>query len=388
MNSYVRGYSGADNMDLSPDQQFATNWARGKGVLNSSETATNGLLDSRLQSNAGLNTEYRSALSGFRNTGGVRPTTVASQNSAQKDALYTMTQGQGAANSSLFNPYRDKQMGAIDNANNAFSNITAPKINNFRGYDQGTSQQFMNPYIKDVINNNANESKRREAERRNGIDESFAEAGGFGSTALGLERSRNASESERGISEMDAQLRAQGFDMATGRNMDLYNNDRADDFSRQTTNANNDMQAQLARAGGFMQTASAYGGGLNSAMQLDTYGREVGQRNTDRQLFAGDRVQQQNQGELDGYYAQRDKELQSPYQSNAFLAQLLQQYPNSRTTTSNGTNTGTSTNSTPGVGFAQGALGGALAGSSFGGGSSALPWQAAGNVNPRGGYYK
>jgi hypothetical protein len=328
-------------VNLSADQQFATNWARGRGILSGTETATGGLLDSRLSTSPSTNNEYRTALNDFRNTSGVRPTTVASQNSYQKDALFNMGK-QPSFDASTINPYIQKQSGALDAAKGAVDRLGTP----YQAYDQSTYTQFMNPYIKDVIQNNANEARRREAERRNGINESFAEAGGFGSTALGLERSRNASESERGISEMDAQLRAQGFDMATGRNMQLYEGNRADDLARK--------QGQVA---GYLNVAGGYGSGGNEALKVDAYGREVNNNNLDRMLFAGDRVQGQNQSELDAFYQQDALKRQYPYTQNSYLADILSRYQTGETTTK----------TQPGVGVAQGALGGALVGSSFGG---------------------
>jgi len=252
---------------------------------------------------------------------------------------------QPSFDASTINPYIQKQSGALDAAKGAVDRLGTP----YQAYDQSTYTQFMNPYIKDVIENNANEARRREAERRNGINESFAEAGGFGSTALGLERSRNASESERGISEMDAQLRAQGFDMATGRNMQLYEGNRADDFARK--------QGQIA---GYLNVAGGYGSGGNEALKVDAYGREVN-NNLDRMLFAGDRAQGQNQSELDAFYQQDALKRQYPYTQNSYLADILSRYPTGQTSTS----------TQPGVGMAQGALGGALVGSSLFGGSNA-----------------
>lgn len=353
-------------MELSPSQQWATNWGRSKGLLSGNETATGGLLNTRIGGNSRLRGDFDSGLKTFNTTTGVRPTTIASQNPYQQQSLYEMGQGTGQVQGKVFNPYIADRKASIDAARGAVDRLATP----YKAYDQNDAAQFMNPYIQQVIDINARDARLREAERRKSINESFAEAGGFGSTALGLERSRNAMESERGISDMDAQMRAQGFDMATGRNMQLYEGNRADDFAR-----------KMGQVGGYLNAASAYGGAMNDAMGLDAYGRSVANMNVDRRLAAGDRIQAQNQAELDAYYNADAIQRQFPYTQNQFLADILARYP-----------TGTqATSSTPGVGLVQGALGGASIGTSLSNAfSNSLPWQATGNTRPSylgGGFY-
>jgi hypothetical protein len=328
-------------MALTSDQQWATNWGRSKGVLSGNETATGGLLDSRLAKNPSLNNQYRGELSNFRSTSGVRPTNVASQNTYQQNALVKM--GEGAQfDANRFIPVQQGQTDALKKASAAYDGLSTP----YKSYDQSTYKQFMNPYIAEVIDNNSAAARRREAERRTGINESFAEAGGFGSTALGLERSRNASESERNIQEMDAAMRAQGFDMATGRNMQLYEGDRSAD-----------MQRRLSQAQGYLATAGGYSGLQDDIIERDAYGRTVNDSVLRNMLASGDRIQQQNQRELDAFYGVDAVQRQFPYTQNQFLSQILSSYPTGQQ----------STTSQPGVGALQGGLGGALVGSS-------LPW--------------
>lgn len=342
--------------DLTGAQQWATNWGLGKGVLKAGETATNGLLDSRLASNPTLQNEYAGARTNFLNTSGVKPTTIASQNPYQQTALYTMGQGQ-AFDSNTVKPLQAGQTAALGSATAAFDAAG-------KSYDPNSYKPLMNPYIEEVINRNAANTNRQAAIRGNQINESSAEAGGYGSTALGVERSLNEDNRVRTIADMDARLRAQGFDTAQNNSINLFQNDRS---------------TNLARGSGYLSAAGGYGGAITDNLGVDQYGRNVTNQNTDRQLTAGNQIQGQNQAELDAYYAEQNKAQNYPWQQNQFLQQILQGYP-----------TGvTSTATTPGVGAVQGGIGGALIGSQIGNyyQPTKLPWQTAGNVNPAGGRY-
>lgn len=261
---------------------------------------------------------------------GVQTLNVAGFTPYQQEALYQMGQGSGAI---------DPRIGsAIDRSNTALDSATAAIDRAGASYDYNSYLPFMNPYIDEVINRNTDNINRQYDVSRNNIDEAFAEAGGFGSTAQGVERSLNTEARNRQIGDMDASLRAQGFDQAQGNALNLYNQNRATDLARSSAYGN--------IAAGSLNTGSAYQG-------LDSYGRNVRQNDLTNQLFAGDRIQAQNQLGLDAYIAERDRQLQYPYQQTTYLQGVLGSYP---------TGGGTTTSTTPGVGTLQGAVGGAALG--------------------------
>lgn len=217
---------------------------------------------------------------------GVNPTTVASQNQYQQQALYNMGQPSKPIDSRI-----DSSLGP-----NAY-------------------KQYMNPYLEDVIGRNASNINRQYDVQRNRINEDMAAAGGFGSSAQGVERALTGEAEARQIGDMDAQLRSQGFNTA------------------------NDLA---------MRNASAY-------MDLDRYGRQVTQGDQDRQLYAGDRIQNQNQAVLDAYYRERDRAAGYDNQVLDWYTQLLGRMPGGQTTT--GTQSG--------VGAIPGAIGGGLLGNAI-----------------------
>jgi hypothetical protein len=263
---------------------------------------------------------------------GVKQLSVASQTPYQKDALYSMGQAS--------KPVDSRISGTYDRALDATQQTARP-------FDSGSYKQFMNPYLDEVIGNNAADIRRSYDTSRNNIDEAMASAGAFGSTAQGVERSRANEAEARQIGDMSAGLRSQGFSNAMGNALGLYNTD--------SSNA-------LSRAGMF--------GNLAGSMQnLDQYGRSVSMTDQDRKLQAGNQIQSQNQRELDAYFAERQREQRYPYDQLELLRGVLGAYPTGQTQTSS---------SGGGSGFGD-IFGGAAIGSSIfnnmgGGGGGGFDW--------------
>jgi hypothetical protein len=281
---------------------------------------------------------------------GVQPLTTASMNTPQKEALEALTRGTGPVNPNI--------AGYLDKAGSAVDRMATP-------YDYSSYQQFMNPYIDEVINRNAANIGRNYDIQRNRINEDFAAANGFGSSAQGTERALTNEAQMRQIGDMDAQLRAQGFDTATGRSLDLYGTG---------------LNAAQSQAGQFQNIASGYQG-------ADAYAKQKMVSDLQNKLTAGGQIQDQNQRELDAYFAERDRAFAYPYVNSDYLANILRSYPTGQT----------STTVQPGVGALQGALGGGLLGSAIAGNSNsylqpssygtystqgALPWQQPGANYP------
>lgn len=266
---------------------------------------------------------------------GIQPLTTASMNTIQKEALEALTRGTGKVNPNI--------TGYLDKAGAAVDRMATP-------YDYSSYQQFMNPYIDEVINRNAANIGKNYDIQRNRINEDFAAANGFGSSAQGTERALTNEAQMRQIGDMDAQLRAQGYDTATGRALDLYGTG---------------LNAAQSQAGQYQNISSGYQG-------ADAYAKQKMVSDLQNKLTAGGQIQAQNQKELDAYFAERDRAFAYPYINSDYLASVLRSYP-----------TGTiSTTVQPGVGAIQGALGGGLLGSAIANKSSALPWQTPQYINP------
>jgi hypothetical protein len=302
--------------------------------------ATGGAAEAFKQSNPQAMAAYNSAVKDATNpAAGVRTLDVASMNPYQKDSLYGMGQKSAPIDPRATGSY-DKAVSSIDKASNP--------------YDVQSYQKFMNPYTTDVVNTTRDAIVRSYDDSRTRSREELAAGGGFGSTALGqaygdIEKNQNYQ-----IGEQTSRLLSDGFDMANDRALNLYN----------TENNNN-----RANASAYLQTGAAYQG-------ADAYGRDVVNSDATRQLYAGDRIQAQNQTELDAFYADRDRQLADANSKIATLGATLNAYP-----------TGTTQTSIQSGNPWLSALGGATIGSSIGGTQTPLPWQTTGNVNPVGGYY-
>ncbi len=227
---------------------------------------------------------------------GVRPMTVSSMNDYQKQSLYNMGKAPAPIDPRIGNSY-DAAFGAA--------------METAKPYDVNSYKQFMNPFIDEVINRNADSTRRAYDVSRNQNDEQFARAGGFGSTAQGTARAQIDEAQNRQIGDFDANLRAQGFDTSINNSLNLYDKNNANAFAR----------------------ASVFGGLGDRFQNLDMYGRNVADTGLDRQLFAGDRIQGQNQAELDSYWAERDRATAYPYQQLDYLTGKLQAYPTGSSTT-------------------------------------------------------
>lgn len=255
----------------------------------------------------------------FNAAPGVKPLNTASQNTYQQNALYNMGQP-----STPVNPHINASYG---NADTAIGQAAKP-------YDPNSYKQFQNPFIEDVIGRNAANISRTYKGQHNNIDQQFAAAGGYGAESQGVEHALTNEAESRQIGDMDALLRSGSYDNAVANALGLYKSDQ----------------------GNALQRAGAYGNLGASYQNSDQYGRNVQATDENRQLAAGDRIQQQNQNELDAFFAERDRAAEYPNQQIERLKSILAAYPTGTTQTS----------STPGVGVAQGALGGGILGSAIG----------------------
>lgn len=317
-------------------QDYATQLGRNMGLLGANEIASGGLLTQRAAAagKTGMVEDAWKQRTGYSapavNSAGVKPLTTASMNDYQKQSLYKMGQPSAPVNPNIAANY-EKAGQAADRAGKAF--------------DAGSYQQFMNPYLQEVVSRTQDNIRTSYDTARRGAREELAAGGGFGSTALGQYYSDINKDQERNIGDTTANLNYQGFNDAMAKALNLY-----------TTGINTD----LARSGIYSNLAGGY-------QNYDNYGRGVAVDDLNRQLFAGDRIQGQNQAELDAYNTERQASNNFPLQAISVLQSILGSYPGGTTTTQ----------SVSGNPILSG-LGGALVGSRVGGAVSggASPYAA------------
>lgn len=241
---------------------------------------------------------------------------VASMTQPQKEALYEMTQAPAAIDPRVSQ--------AFESARSSIQGMAVP-------FDPNSYQQFMNPYLADVVSAVESDIARSYDDSRQRAREEIGAAGAFGSSALGRAYGDIEEAQNRQLGSQLAGLRAQGFDTAQGNALNLYGMNRAN---------------QAGQASQFMNLA----GGLQG---LDVYGRNVQNQGTAQKLGAGQQIQAQNQAQLDAYFNNVNRQMQYPYQQTQYLQNTLGAYPTGQTQTS----------TQPGVGMIQGGIGGAMIGS-------------------------
>jgi len=290
-------------------QPINTILARMAGLLNESEQAGGGIVDQRRASNSAAAQLYDQLRSQYEATGniptgsyngGVSPVgQIEPLNQWQQDAL-TRLQG-GAPAMGFMQGVQDAFKGAQGAVSQLPGNLTDQQFQEYY-------QRFFNPYTQDVVNRTSENIQRQAQIMKNPLKEVLAGNNSFGSTAQGIEYGKIGDAALRNIGDITASLNASGFNSAVNSAMGNYQAD--------TQNAYN-------RVGAF-----------GNLMGLGVQGNQANQQNfaqnVQNQLYAGDRVQQQNQSLLDVARGQIGAVQQYPYTNLGQFSSLLAPFSGSQ----------------------------------------------------------
>jgi len=222
-----------------------------------------------------------------------------------------------------------------------------PQMVSAPSFLQGNIQEYMNPYISEVEQRATSNAERALQQQMNQISGQAIQSRAFGGSRQGIAEGVAAAEGARGIGDLSAQLRMQGFNQAAA----LQQADQA--RAMQASLAN--QQAGLAGAGLGLQGAGVLG---NLAQQRQSLGlTDVGAVGA-----VGEQQQQQQQRQLEEAYARFVEQRDFPTQQLNLRLAAVGATPYGQTTTQ------TSTGGPQGSGIAT-ALG---AGGSFLSGLAAL----------------
>jgi hypothetical protein len=222
-----------------------------------------------------------------------------------------------------------------------------PQMVSAPSFLQGNIQEYMNPYISEVEQRATSNAERALQQQMNQISGQAIQSRAFGGSRQGIAEGVAAAEGARGIGDLSAQLRMQGFNQAAA----LQQADQA--RAMQASLAN--QQAGLAGAGLGLQGAGVLG---NLAQQRQSLGlTDVGAVGA-----VGEQQQQQQQRQLEEAYARFVEQRDFPTQQLNLRLAAVGATPYGQTTTQ------TSTGGPQGSGLAT-ALG---AGGSFLSGLAAL----------------
>lgn len=222
-----------------------------------------------------------------------------------------------------------------------------PQMVSAPSFLQGNIQEYMNPYISEVEQRATSNAERALQQQMNQISGQAIQSRAFGGSRQGIAEGVAAAEGARGIGDLSAQLRSQGFQQAAA----LQQADQARQMQASLAN----QQAGLSGASLGLQGAGVLG---NLAQQRQTMGlTDVGAVGA-----IGEAQQAQAQRALDDAYARFVEQRDFPTQQLNLRLAAVGATPYGQTTTQ------TSTGGPQGSGIAT-ALG---AGGSFLSGLAAL----------------
>jgi hypothetical protein len=194
---------------------------------------------------------------------------------------------------------------------------------------QGNIQEYMNPYISEVEQRATSNAERALQQQMNQISGQAIQSRAFGGSRQGIAEGVAAAEGARGIGDLSAQLRSQGFQQAAA----LQQADQARQMQASLAN----QQAGLTSAGLGLQGAGVLG---TLAQQRQSLGlADVGAVGA-----VGEQQQQQQQRQLEEAYARFVEQRDFPTQQlNLRLAAVgATPYGNTQTQTKTGGESGSS----------------------------------------------
>ena len=149
--------------------------------------------------------------------------------------------GQNALNSA--NANNGYWTGDFNNAANTAGDVTGYQAKNFLS---GNLQSYMNPYIQNVEDRALANMDTSFRQNLNTIGDGAISKGAFGGSRQGIAEGVAASENARQMGDLSAELRAQGFDTASGLMMQDYDRDLQ---AAQTRLGAAQAQSDIATAG-------------------------------------------------------------------------------------------------------------------------------------------
>lgn len=162
-------------------------------------------------------------------------------------------------------------------------------------------KRYFNPYTQDVVNSTTDEIRRNGDILKNQLKEKLAATNSFGSTAQGVESGIIDDATLRQIGQTTSALNSSGFAQAVSNALGNYGTDFNNSLNKASALRS---QAQLGQTGSTS--------GLNDFIT-----------GLQSKLYAGDRVQQQNQNLLDVVRGQIGNVQNYPYSSLNNFAGLL-----------------------------------------------------------------
>lgn len=193
-------------------------------------------------------------------------------------------------------------------------------------FDQNAAQQYMNPYMQSVV-----ENQQRDAQRQADIATTQRNAQATGAGAFGGSRQAIMdAEADRNLALQKGDIQAQGLNQAYQQAQSQFNQDQARNMqAQQLGEQSRQYGAGLGLQGlqTALQGAQTQGGLGNQAFQQGLSANQL-------QNTYGLLQQQQQQNNLNNAYSDWQNQTQYPYQQLSFMNSMLRGLPMQNTTTS------------------------------------------------------
>tara|TARA_R110000868_G_scaffold6894_6_gene38297 strand:- start:6446 stop:7381 length:936 start_codon:yes stop_codon:yes gene_type:complete len=197
-----------------------------------------------------------------------------------------------------------------------------PQMVSAPSFLQGNIQEYMNPYISEVEQRATSNAERALQQQMNQISGQAIQSRAFGGSRQGIAEGVAAAEGARGIGDLSAQLRAQGFQQAAA----LQQADQARQMQASLAN----QQAGLSGASLGLQGAGVLG---NLAQQR----QQLGLTDVGAVGAIGEAQQAQAQRALDDAYARFVEQRDFPTQQLNLRLAAVGATPYGQTTTQTST---------------------------------------------------
>ena len=210
-------------------------------------------------------------------------------------------------------------------------------------YDPSSYQQFMDPFLNEVVQQAERDAARQAAILGRGVGGSAVGAGAFGGGREAVARAETARNLGDQLSRTTSQLRSMGFQNAQQAAMQAFENQQG----RQLSGANltsqigqglgslglNFGQLGLTGAGQMGQLGLGLGNLGQQMGQLSQLGQQMSLQDLSTLQQAGQMQQGQRQAELDAARMNEYQRVMAPFQQTAFRADILSGAPTGVSTT-------------------------------------------------------
>jgi len=197
-----------------------------------------------------------------------------------------------------------------------------PQMVSAPSFLQGNIQEYMNPYISEVEQRATSNAERALQQQMNQISGQAIQSRAFGGSRQGIAEGVAAAEGARGIGDLSAQLRMQGFTQAAA----LQQADQARQMQASLAN----QQAGLSGAGLGIQGAGLLG-------TLAQQRQQMGLTDVGAVGAVGEQQQQQQQRQLEEAYARFVEQRDFPTQQLNLRLAAVGATPYGQTTTQTST---------------------------------------------------